>query len=56
MSDLSIIIAFLAGGFTGYIIGRSRKENEFDLLRLELCKARNQLDAIRRLERAKERT
>lgn len=55
MTDLPIIIAFLAGALTGYFIGRSRRGTEFDLLQLDLYKARNQLDTIRRLDEAKEK-
>lgn len=54
MSDLPIIIAFLAGGFTGYLIGRSRRATEFDVLQMELCKVRNHLGTLQRLHEAKE--
>lgn len=54
MSDLQIVIAFLSGALFGYLIGRSRRATEFDLVRLELFEAKNRLDVIRRLDEAKE--
>lgn len=55
MSDLPIIIAFLTGAFFGYLIGRSRRATEFDVLQMGLCKVRNHLETLQRLHEAKER-
>lgn len=49
MTDLPILIGFFAGGLSGYMIGRSLRENEFDLLQSELFKVKNHLRELQRL-------